>query len=606
MTLPRFPARPRVLVFVAAVLVFGLGLGYRLGEPDIENDEAIYTWSVEKMLDSGDWLTPRTIPGETPFLEKPPLKFWLVAAPIRAGILPRTPFGLRFVDALLGAIAFGYVALFGYRLGGPACAIASPLILFGLRDLILLHGLRSNNMEAPLVAAYGGGLYHFVRWREDGRRRDAVIVGAWFTLAFMTKFAAAAFMPLVALGAFALPQGGSTNGRTPKPLPAAVADWAWTAAIAAGVSAPWFIYQYLREGWALIDTMFLMHVFARFTGHLDPQHLHSGTYYLEHIVRSLREARSDWLVAAGAGLLLYRIARRRDAIAWLVLLWAAVPLAIMSGLSSKLFHYAYPFLPPFALAGGLALAAPIDLLRGPLERLAARLEAAPLWGLHGLLARPAVRYAALTIGALAIVVAGITLMFGPTRIWISGVPLRNSSVVRPLAIGIAAVAIARAWRYALTLAPVALMALLPLGGARETLLRASRPGHALRTLGDCARPLVAAGRLAGGAYGVSELGTPHSYYYYFLPTGQFVEPVTDWALIEQAIHEPGAQRPIVLSHDAFMRLALALTRDSRPMPPAIRTPPGWVVLLPGPLGACADAAVLAGGRSVGGSYGGPR
>jgi 4-amino-4-deoxy-L-arabinose transferase-like glycosyltransferase len=598
---PRFIARPAALVFATAVLIFGLALCYRLGVPDIENDEAIYTYSVEKMLDSGDWLTPRTIPGETPFLEKPPLKFWMVAAPIRVGVLPRSPFGLRFVDALLGALAFGYVALFGYRLGGLACAVASPLVLFGIRDLVLLHGLRSNNMEAALVAAYAGGLYHFVRWREDGRRRDALIVGAWFTLAFMTKFVAAAFMPLVALGAFALPQ----EGHAPKPFRAAVADWGWTAAIAAAVSAPWFVYQYLREGWALIDTMFLMHVFARFTGHLDPQHLHPGSYYLVNIVGSLRDARTEWLVAAGAGLLLYRIVKRRDATAWLVLLWAAVPLSIMSGLSSKLYHYAYPFLPPFALAGGLALAAPLGVLRGPLERLAARLEASRLWGVNGVARRPAVRYAALTVAVLAVVVAGIALMFGSTRVWVFGVPLRNSSVVRPLAIAVAAVAIARAWRHALTVAPVALLALLPLAGARETLIYASRQGHALRTLGDCARPLAASGRIAGGAYGVSAIGTPHSYYYYFLSTGEFVEPVTEWALLEQAIRQPGAQRPIVLSHDAYMNLAFALTRDSRPMPPAIRTPPGWVVLLPGPLGACADAAVLAGGRSVGGSYGGP-
>jgi 4-amino-4-deoxy-L-arabinose transferase-like glycosyltransferase len=591
-----------VLVFAAAVLLSGLGLGYRLGDPDIENDEAIYTYSVEKMLDSGDWLTPRTIPGEAPFLEKPPLKFWLVAAPIRAGLLPRSPFGLRVVDALLGAIAFGYVALFGYRLGGPACAVASPLILFGLRDLVLAHGLRSNNMEASLVAAYAGGLYHFVRWREDGRRRDALIVGAWFTLAFMTKFVAAAFMPLVAIGACLVPQEG---GR-PKAWRTVLADWAWPAAIAAGVSAPWFLYQYARVGWALIDTMFLMHVFARFTSHLDPQHLHPGPYYLTEIVRSLGEARCQWLVAAGAGLLLYRIVRRRDPVAWLVLLWAAVPLAVMSGLSSKLFHYAYPFLAPFALAGGLALAAPVDLLRRPLERLAVRLDTAPLGGLHRLLAGPAVRYAALTIAVLAALVAGVTLLVGAIRVSLFEIPMRNSSVIRPLVIAVAGVAVARAWRYALTVAPVALLSLLPLAGARETLLYASRQGHALRTLGECARPLAAAGRIAGGAYGVSELGTPHSHYYYFLPTGAWVEPVTDRALLERAIREPGAQRPIVLSHDAFMALAFALLRDSRPMPPAIRTPPGWVVLLPGPLGACADAAVLAGGRSVGGSYGGPR
>ena len=36
------------------------------------------------------------------FLEKPPLKFWIVAAPIRAGLLPHDEFGLRFWDAVFG------------------------------------------------------------------------------------------------------------------------------------------------------------------------------------------------------------------------------------------------------------------------------------------------------------------------------------------------------------------------------------------------------------------------------------------------------------------------------------------------------------------------
>ena len=124
-----------------------------LGAWDVENDEAIYTYAVERMLDTGDWLTPRSIPTDAAFLEKPPLKFWLIAAPMRLGLLPRTPAGFRAVDLLLAAIAFGYVALIGYRLAGTACAIAACLLLFGMRDLVLSHGLRTNNMEASLFAA---------------------------------------------------------------------------------------------------------------------------------------------------------------------------------------------------------------------------------------------------------------------------------------------------------------------------------------------------------------------------------------------------------------------------------------------------------------------
>src|SRR5688500_9526349 len=70
-----------------------------LDRTDLENDEAIYSFAVETMLKDGDWLTPKSIPSEhVAFLEKPPLKFWLTAIPIRLGLLPENEFGLRFMD----------------------------------------------------------------------------------------------------------------------------------------------------------------------------------------------------------------------------------------------------------------------------------------------------------------------------------------------------------------------------------------------------------------------------------------------------------------------------------------------------------------------------
>lgn len=587
---------PRALVFLAAVLVSGFALGYRLGSWDVENDEAIYTYAVERMLDTGDWLTPRYIPTDDAFLEKPPLKFWLVAAPIRLGLLPRTEFGFRAIDLLLGAIAFGYVALFGYRLAGPACAIAACLLLFGMRDLVLSHGLRTNNMEASLLAAYCGGLYHFHRWREDGRRADALVTGAWFTLAFLTKFVAAAFLPMAGLVAFLVPQARTA----PKPWRAWIADWAWAAALFVVCSVPWFVYQYVHVGHELIETMFLQHVFNRFTGALDPQHLHPWDYYFRQIERTLTDARSLWLVAAGTALLGWRALWRRDALAWTVIVWAVVPLALISTFTSKLYHYAYPFLPPLALAGGVALAAPVSLLRAPLERLAARLEALPV-RLPAFLTGTAARRTLIVIGTAAVVLAGLALMVGTSKIVVGGLVLRNTSIVRPLIVAAIAFSLARAWRNALTIGPVALMALLPLGAARETLHYAVRPGDPLRTVRDCARPLVAAGRIKGGAFGVSSDQLSHTYAYYFLPLGPWENPSPpDLAAVSRLVDDPHGRMPIVMSGRAFSDFALQRLRDNQPIPPAMQSPPGFILVLPGPLGACLDPAVRAGARSIGG------
>src|SRR6187402_1188899 len=70
---------------VAIVLLFCVPMFMGLTLRDYENDEAIYSFGVDTMLKDGDWLTPKSAPSDVqPFLEKPPLKFWIVALPMKA------------------------------------------------------------------------------------------------------------------------------------------------------------------------------------------------------------------------------------------------------------------------------------------------------------------------------------------------------------------------------------------------------------------------------------------------------------------------------------------------------------------------------------------
>ena len=182
------------------VVLFCVPLFVGLDRTDVENDEAGYSFGVEKMLETGDWLTPRGIYlGAPPFFEKPPLKFWIVALPIRLGLLPASPFGLRFWDALMGSVALLYVFAIGRRLAGPVCGVVAVLLLFTHAPLILTHGLRTNNMEAPLLLQYAGTVYHYLAWRSAGPRSRGhlMAIALYFVLGFMTKFVAALFAPLV-------------------------------------------------------------------------------------------------------------------------------------------------------------------------------------------------------------------------------------------------------------------------------------------------------------------------------------------------------------------------------------------------------------------------
>jgi hypothetical protein len=58
------------LALVLALFCLPLFIG--LGREDIRDDEAIYSFAVERVLETGDWLEPKSIPNETwAFLEKP-------------------------------------------------------------------------------------------------------------------------------------------------------------------------------------------------------------------------------------------------------------------------------------------------------------------------------------------------------------------------------------------------------------------------------------------------------------------------------------------------------------------------------------------------------
>ena len=73
---------PAYVGLIAVLCLFCAPLFVGLGDWDLGNDEAIYSYAVDRILETGDWLTPRSIPHDGPFLEKPPLKFWMVAGAI--------------------------------------------------------------------------------------------------------------------------------------------------------------------------------------------------------------------------------------------------------------------------------------------------------------------------------------------------------------------------------------------------------------------------------------------------------------------------------------------------------------------------------------------
>ncbi len=447
-SLPDSPERRRahhVLGAVLVALLFGLPLFRHLGERDLANDEAIYALLVQQALETGDWLTQKDLQGDD-FFEKPPLKTWIVTAGIRTGLLPNDAYGLRFWDALFGVAAFLYVYAIGAEIEGVLCGAGAALVLFLSFPLVFEHGLRSHGMEALLVLAYSGGVFHLLRWarsvRSTAGRAHALAFWALFAFAFLGKFAAALFLPLVAGLAIVL---------TPAWRARAVRDRDWIAAsagLAVCLVAPWFLYQWARHGSRFWEVIWGYHVYRRFTLHVDPAHVQALDFYPRALWAAIEEV--SVAVVPGAALWLRRAVREAWPEGRTVLLWLAVPVALLSCGTSKISHYLYPFVPPLGLFGGYLL-----------SRVARRGTA--LFSDTGTPSRWLTPLALIT-GLLAAVVGLVSALRGPFRLELGPLSFSNSVIDRPALIaGVCALVAARRTGLAVrTLGALALvMGLLP-------------------------------------------------------------------------------------------------------------------------------------------------
>ncbi|MQA29157.1 MAG: hypothetical protein GEU82_04855 [Luteitalea sp.] len=584
--------------WLAAVLIlFCLPLFIGLERIDLETDEAIYSFAVDRILETGDWLEPRSSPSETNvFLEKPPLKFWIVAASIKLGLLPHNEFGLRFWDALAGSAAFVYVFLIGSLLAGPICGGVAVLLLFVHGPLVFQHGLRTNNMEAALLLAYSGGMYHLLRWGriEDARSRrvHAAATGLFFVVAFMTKFVAAFFLPLVA---------GICIVSAPAYRAQLVRDrrlWGAVALLVAALILPWFIYAHVRFGRLLWDVMLGAHVLVRFTGTLMADHRQPWSFYFISMSQSFGAA--GWLVVAGLVTLVVQSIRRRSAEGAMILVWAVLPILLISFGTSKLYHYAYPFLPPLTLAAGyvtslFVMLAPVPLTNA-LQWVEDRLALVPL--LRTIPAQPRIVRLIQVIIALSAVLAVAGAVTERVRFELPGGSVfRSSGIVRPIVVMMAAGILVRmSAQVSRVFAVVIALSVLPIGAYYATLKQLPEYKQPLHRAGVCVQELQARGGLTPGLHvNLPSDDMWHPLYYYLRriqPWTRYRGEPTD--VLNRYLYDPDEWRPVLIGEENYRQFIHRGGSGVRPAgaTPAMITAFDVIVLLPGPYAACSPEAPL--------------
>src|SRR5262249_47549397 len=157
--------------------------------------------------------------------------------------------------------------------------------------------------------------------------------------------------------------------------------------------------------------------------------------------------------------------------------------------SSKLYHYAYPFLPPLMLAAGYLVALVIMLVPVLVRRAAEAVEdlvARAIPRAKSFAERPWTQHASSVLIVAAAALAIWALIFGQARLQVgSTVLFKSGGVIRPIIyIMVAAIAARRSARVAVLVVALGIGWWLPADPYKATITRLTEQKHPLRDLSD--------------------------------------------------------------------------------------------------------------------------
>jgi 4-amino-4-deoxy-L-arabinose transferase-like glycosyltransferase len=357
-------------------LLCGLALGPGLGTATrLTYHEAFVAQGAREIALSGNWWHPAI--GGLPWLEKPPLPFWLAAAVGRlAGGV--SPLAARLPSALAATgLVLGVATLAARRYGG-----AIGLLSGAIQATTAWTVLRGRLAEADVLLAclVAWTLVAFDRLRAPASARDEP--GGWKAWRW-------AFFGLLGLGA--LVKGTGFGAALVLSVVLAVLIWERDRATLRRLRFPagWILVAVLALAWPLamvvlhgpkVVGLWTLHVAQRFSA----QRVHgpfAGESWLEYVPNVLAQA-LPWtpLAALGVWASLGRLFRARGLMAGpippdvaslragdrLLWAWSIVPLALVSLASARNAHYAIYALVPWSVwaALGLARLGPRLLSRG--------------------------------------------------------------------------------------------------------------------------------------------------------------------------------------------------------------------------------------------------
>jgi 4-amino-4-deoxy-L-arabinose transferase-like glycosyltransferase len=327
---------PLLLVAGAAALYL-----FRLGWVALyDDDESLYAEICREMLASRNWLTPSL--DFIPYLEKPPLLYWLNAAAAR--LLGLSDFAARLPTALASIAGVICVYGMGRDLWGRRSGLAAGGVLATSFGYFIFGRMVMPDMlfAVLLTAAFWG----FGRALLDESASRYCVWGGYAAMAgaVMAKGLIGLIFPSLALGAFVLLTGDWRQLRR--------LEIARGGALFLLIAVPWHAVMELQHpgflGYYFVDK----HLY-RFLGH--PELLSTVSLPVPTFLAMTLVWFCPWSAFLPAALVrCWPGSRpgRSDRGFLLVMLWAGSVIGFFSLSSSRLEYYALPALPALALCVG--------------------------------------------------------------------------------------------------------------------------------------------------------------------------------------------------------------------------------------------------------------
>ena len=320
-------------LLLGLALASGVLFFYRLGVPGLmDPDEGRYAEIAREMLVLKDWLVPHL--NYVPYLEKPPLVYWLTALSFK--IFGYTEWAARLPAALAAAGGVGLAYGLGRTFWGPGPAFWGAMILATAAGYVALGRLLILDMPLSFFLNLGIALGYLALSR--GRRELFPWAYLALALGVLVKGPVALALPALIWGAWII-LTRQASGRDLLHWPALL--------LLAAVTLPWF----LAAAWRVPEFTRFFLVEQHLGRFLTPA-IHGGQpwYFYGPVLMALMLPWSFLLPWA-----LARKFPRNDPDRLFLWLWAGVVLVFFSLSRGKLIPYILPGLLPLALLLGEAL-----------------------------------------------------------------------------------------------------------------------------------------------------------------------------------------------------------------------------------------------------------